>query len=351
MYKYARAKPDLFLSSSIANLKMTDNAPSPIHSPLSQSITREGQTVQVEIFENGEGGWLLEVVDDYGNSTVWDDPFPTDTEALDEAVRTIDDEGIHALIGAPSASSDVQNNISPQQMMEPLSDDEIDELDDFLLSDATSDETMMLDCIDGFFTAIVSGPVMLKPSEWLPKVWGPTEEDEPTFDSFSHAERITSLMIRHLNSVISKLQQDTVEPLFDTAIYPDDPKEHVDGEMWAYGYMTGIELRRKNWQIFFDHKNSDEVLRPIYLLGADEVSIEEEELTTTLEQREELTQQIPASVSWIYKFWTPYREAFAERMIATTFEREHPKVGRNDPCPCGSGKKFKKCCGAATVLH
>jgi SEC-C motif-containing protein len=27
--------------------------------------------------------------------------------------------------------------------------------------------------------------------------------------------------------------------------------------------------------------------------------------------------------------------------------RESPKVGRNDPCPCGSGKKFKKCCGAA----
>ena len=26
--------------------------------------------------------------------------------------------------------------------------------------------------------------------------------------------------------------------------------------------------------------------------------------------------------------------------------REQPKVGRNDPCPCGSGKKFKKCCGA-----
>ena len=28
-----------------------------------------------------------------------------------------------------------------------------------------------------------------------------------------------------------------------------------------------------------------------------------------------------------------------------TYKREAPKVGRNDPCPCGSGKKFKKCCG------
>ncbi len=27
------------------------------------------------------------------------------------------------------------------------------------------------------------------------------------------------------------------------------------------------------------------------------------------------------------------------------YRREEPKVGRNDPCPCGSGKKYKKCCG------
>jgi preprotein translocase subunit SecA len=30
----------------------------------------------------------------------------------------------------------------------------------------------------------------------------------------------------------------------------------------------------------------------------------------------------------------------------TPLKREVPKVGRNDPCPCGSGKKYKKCCGA-----
>ncbi len=47
-------------------------------------------------------GWLLEVVDEYGNSTVWDDPFDTEQEALDEAMNTIDEEGINALIGPES---------------------------------------------------------------------------------------------------------------------------------------------------------------------------------------------------------------------------------------------------------
>jgi preprotein translocase subunit SecA len=34
-----------------------------------------------------------------------------------------------------------------------------------------------------------------------------------------------------------------------------------------------------------------------------------------------------------------------QEIPAVTFRRNQPKVGRNDPCPCGSGKKYKKCCG------
>ncbi|MCF6175374.1 MAG: preprotein translocase subunit SecA [Victivallaceae bacterium] len=38
-------------------------------------------------------------------------------------------------------------------------------------------------------------------------------------------------------------------------------------------------------------------------------------------------------------------EIFGDEQIQITFRREMPKVGRNDPCPCGSGRKYKKCCG------
>lgn len=51
-------------------------------SPLSQAISSDGQTVQVDIYRGGDDGWILEVVDESGTSTVWDDPFPTDTDAL-----------------------------------------------------------------------------------------------------------------------------------------------------------------------------------------------------------------------------------------------------------------------------
>ncbi|ALO44943.1 hypothetical protein [Pseudohongiella spirulinae] len=71
-------------------------------SPLCHEITDSGKTVTVEIYRGGGSDWHLEVVDEFNNSTVWDDQFPTDIAALEEARSTIRDEGIESLIGTPS---------------------------------------------------------------------------------------------------------------------------------------------------------------------------------------------------------------------------------------------------------
>ena len=73
----------------------------PVHSQLSQRVVRGETAVEIEIYEDGRGGWLLEVVDEFGNSTVWDDSFPTDSAALAEALNAIDTEGIVSLVGSP----------------------------------------------------------------------------------------------------------------------------------------------------------------------------------------------------------------------------------------------------------
>ena len=77
--------------------------PVPKMSPLCQSLTRDGHTVQIDIYEGDPGKWILEVVDALGNSTVWDDQFDTDQQALDELHKTIREEGIESLVGLPSA--------------------------------------------------------------------------------------------------------------------------------------------------------------------------------------------------------------------------------------------------------
>ncbi|MDP2144331.1 MAG: UPF0149 family protein [Gallionella sp.] len=229
-----------------------------------------------------------------------------------------------------------------------LSPEELKELDSFLLSDATADETMMLDTLDGYLTALAIGPVSLKPSLWLPRVWGSRVSDEPVFESMGQAQRILDLMLRHMSGIMESLRRDADahEPIFDTLVYEGNPREYADGEMWAHGFMSGIALCRKDWQAFFDEPDAAEVLRPIYLLGSDDATPAETTLVETPEQCEEIGKRIPASVSRIYRYWQPRRQAEAEHMASVTIQRDQPKVGRNDPCPCGSGKKFKKCCGA-----
>ena len=61
-----------------------------------------------------------------------------------------------------------------------------------------------------------------------------------------------------------------------------------------------------------------------------------------------------AEAQYLYTLeeWEDVLDAVTRRSILQAYKkskivvREQPKVGRNDPCPCGSGKKYKKCCGA-----
>jgi len=239
-------------------------------------------------------------------------------------------------------------DIEPMEVEPALSDKEMDELDSFLMSDFTTNEVMLLDCLDGYLTAVASGPIRLEQSDWLPRVWGPTDDDAPKFETEAQEKRVIGLMSRHMNAIVWNLQQEDepFEPVFDLNVYLDDEREYVDGEMWAHGYMTAISLDRDRWNALFESKHGAEMLRPIYLLGSEDVSEEEEKLVQTPDQREEFSKTIPASVGWIFKFWAPQRRAEDIRFNGESSIIETPKISRNAPCVCGSGRKFKKCCGA-----
>lgn len=75
-----------------------------IDSPLSQPYTRDGKTVNIEIFRLPGMAWSLQVVDAHGNSTVYDDEFSTDSAALACVLHELNRDGIDAFIGAPLKS-------------------------------------------------------------------------------------------------------------------------------------------------------------------------------------------------------------------------------------------------------
>lgn len=334
-----------------------------IDSPLAQTYSADGHTVRIQIYRLPDTLWSLEVVDERGTSTVWDDLFETDKQALEEAFMAIESEGIAQFITkahheAKAAEPKLlkalaQGKIKPtaqevQDMMAPLSDEELEELDQFLLYGVDNDEAMTLDTLDGYLHAIAIGPQTIMPSKWLPKVWGENSAMMPPMENIDQLNHIMGLVMRHYNSIIHGFEHKPplVAPYWDTYEYDIGEFEEADG--WAYGFTEGVTLNRAAWKPLFDSPLGQEWYRPIGLLGEESFSADQDELTKTPEQREQLAQQIEDSLANIHAFWLPLREAIHERETA---QRLRTKVGRNEPCPCGSGKKFKKCCGSASALH
>ncbi len=235
----------------------------------------------------------------------------------------------------------------PARLKQPMSDEETEELADFLASEAAPKDTMPFDMLDGYLTAILIGPKSVSAERWLPGVWGEANASAPKYASAEEAQHVPELMQRHMNDILWNLQHDAdaFEPYVSTVQYEDDPREYLDGELWAHGFLAGIELCRADWQPLFDDPEGAAALRPLQLLGADELSEEEEALSREASQREALADKIATSVAAIYRFWLPLRDRPHERLVVDTVRRGEAKVGRNDPCPCGSGKKFKRCCG------
>jgi hypothetical protein len=72
-------------------------------SDITKEIEKDGFKVTIEAYNGDQGGWILEIVDEEWNSTVWDDLFPSAKEALDAGIKTIEEEGIQAFIGDSKA--------------------------------------------------------------------------------------------------------------------------------------------------------------------------------------------------------------------------------------------------------
>jgi len=231
----------------------------------------------------------------------------------------------------------------------PLSEDEFKELDDFLLYEVDTEEGMTLDMLDGFLHAIAIGPTTLQPQLWLPKIWG-TKEMMPPMDSIEQLNQVLGLVMRHFNGIIAGLENEPrgISPYWSTTIYDGDEREYDDAEMWAYGFVEGMRLCWNDWKPLLSTPQGQAWFRPIALLGEDDFSVDQDELTETPAMRAELAHAIPQAVLDMHAHWLPLRRAVHERLVARSMQS---KVGRNEPCPCGSGKKFKKCCGAASDLH
>ena len=135
----------------------------------------------------------------------------------------------------------------------PLIDQEIEELDAFLLSDDGLENAMDVSGLDGFLCAVLSGPNVIMPSEWMRWVWDSTEgKQSPEFTSEKQAQRILDLLMRHANDIAVTLTQfpQYYEPLFLERDHKGRTVSIVDE--WCCGYVKGIALDPSGWQPLFE---------------------------------------------------------------------------------------------------
>jgi len=221
----------------------------------------------------------------------------------------------------------------------PVASVDLGALDGFLRSERAPPDAMMLSDLDGFLTGIAVGPKIVMPSEWLPHIFG---GKGPEFADDSEAKAVLGTIFGRYNEILCSIADGACEPILrggrDGALLPF---------AWADGFLRAIMLRIDAWTPLFLSKRDGFLLLPILSLcsdGAGESLLgllpdEDDRLT------EQMSQCIPAAVLGIARYWREQGTKPPMRGPASPVNRPLPKVGRNEACPCGSGRKFKKCCG------
>lgn len=237
------------------------------------------------------------------------------------------------------------------ELNQPLSTAELDELDDFLSSDAAPESAMDVSTLEGYLTAIAIGPQAVMPSRWLPWVWDiEAGKAEVAFADLNHANRIMALLMRFMNGIILTFMDDpeSFEPIYWRAA-------HWGAAEWCEGFLRGTQFSKDAWNLLWVGKPT--LVTPFLRLGTDEGI----EITRQAGDAQQWMEAVEPSLVEIHAFWKDRRASRPAGLIEEDFYAGHqrspvtrlvPKVGRNDPCPCGSGKKFKKCCGSdGPTLH
>jgi len=86
------------------------------------------------------------------------------------------------------------------------------QLDDFLMSDFVPDESMDISMMDGFITAVASGPNLMMPSALLPWIWDAENGvEQPMFENTTQAQSIIGLIMRYWNDINDTLNHAIIE--------------------------------------------------------------------------------------------------------------------------------------------
>lgn len=231
------------------------------------------------------------------------------------------------------------------ELDQPLSDDDYDLLA-AMLARVKAGRIPNVEALDGFLTSLVVCPELVRPSEFVPAILsGETEEGDFVFESTNEAEKFYGLLMRYWNEINRTFGSGDIHMPY----LAEDEDGHVRGNDWAKGFLAGTHLRYDAWVDVVNDEERSGPFVPIWALAyehADDPSPRPFDEPITHEKREELIAGMIGGAKRLFDMFREGRQRDVRNTTRTPSSGE--KVGRNDPCPCGSGRKFKKCCGQVT---
>lgn len=228
-------------------------------------------------------------------------------------------------------------------------DPRIDALDQLLEQRAVPFGGLGLEPLDGYLTALVLCPGdTVEPEAWLPRVWG---KAPPRWENAADEAAARELLMLAWHTAARRVRFNSDELTADGALFwwlPDDPEaEHGDdvdiGAAWAGGFLEGMDLRSEAWDAWIAKDDwIGEVEAYVEALAIGSYPPEQEggaPVPLTYQERLEIHAGLP---DMLHDLHIHRIESLTPREPV----RRAATPERNDPCPCGSGRKFKKCCGS-----
>jgi uncharacterized protein len=260
----------------------------------------------------------------------------------------------------------------------PLTDAEIETLETRLAA-IDPDDSMAVEELDGFFAALSCCPEIVAPEEWLPMVLGDSPRAREALRGEGEDASLLKLVERHRAAVATMLY----EGKGFAPVLAYDENGDAWGNAWAIGFARGMSMRPDAWMALEEEEDFADALDPVMRLVADaqldggddddddddddrddarpaadragadraddsddDDQDDEDWEPIADDERESVIHDMLDGVQDVYDF---FRDARERALAPATVRRQGEKVGRNDPCPCGSGRKYKACHGAGTV--
>jgi uncharacterized protein len=207
---------------------------------------------------------------------------------------------------------------------------------------ALGPDAMLPEELDGFVAGLLVCPEMIKPGDWLPVVYDAGGAETAPFDDLAHANRVLALIMQHYNSVAVMLFE---HPERYRPLLPVVGDNDVVWEVWIDGFAAALDFAPEAWETLQETAPAtseafDGLMRLVEIsaAGADLGPAERDALGATA----------AADISrWIIALnkWRLDNNKAARGIEWGPPPAARGKIGRNEPCPCGSGKKYKRCCG------